>query len=97
MAIFKDKILNELAKDEKIINERYENFKAYQAKAEQIKGFKEEIYQDGFLRDIFEKSLGYTLNTTNPTDFNIEREKKNETDSKKADAVITLNGGGVGR
>jgi len=48
----------------------------------------EEKYQDGFLKDIFENCLGYTLDSTNPNDFNLEREKKNETDSKKADGVI---------
>jgi hypothetical protein len=43
-----------------------------------------------FLKDIFENCLGYTLDSTNPNNFNLEREKKNETDAKKADGVIEL-------
>ncbi|WP_418181203.1 type I restriction endonuclease [Aliarcobacter lanthieri] len=45
---------------------------------------------------MFESCLGYTLKTRNPNSFNIEREKKNETDSKKADGVIYQNGEIIG-
>lgn len=76
--------------DESIIAKRWANFQNYLAKIEFIKTVKEEKYQDGFLKDIFENCLGYTLDSTNPNDFNLEREKKNETDSKKADGVILL-------
>jgi type I restriction-modification system DNA methylase subunit len=57
---------------------------------------KEEKYQDGFLKDIFENCLGYTLETTNPQNCNIRREEKNETDSKKADGVIVIDGKIIG-
>ncbi|MBF0209013.1 MAG: N-6 DNA methylase, partial [Oligoflexia bacterium] len=58
-------------------------------KIELIKKLKEEEYQDGFLRDIFVDVLGYTLK---PDDnFNLVREFKNQSDSKKADGAILKN------
>ncbi len=90
--MFKQKIIDKYAKslDETKLKAAYENFKVYQAKAEAIKGFKEEEYQDGFLRDVFELCLGYTLKTTNPSGYDLSRERKNETDGKKADGAITI-------
>lgn len=90
--MFKQKIINKYAKtlDETKLKAAYENFKSYQAKAEAIKGFKEEEYQEGFLREVFETCLGYTLKTTNPNNYNLSRERKNETDGKKADGAIAI-------
>lgn len=88
MPLFKDKILSQYIQDEQVIEERYTALQAFQSKAEDIKHFKEEQYQTGFLEDIFEKCLGYTLKIHNPKQYNLEREKKDETDGKKADAVI---------
>jgi len=92
MAIFQKTILNQAKQDEVLVAERWSNFQAFKAKADSIRAFKEEEYQEGFLKDIFENCLGYTLKTTNPHSFNLEREKKNETDAKKADGVIVLEG-----
>lgn len=47
---------------------------------------KEEQFQEGFLRELFVKILGYTLNPS--PDYNLITEKKNETNSKKADGAI---------
>jgi type I restriction-modification system DNA methylase subunit len=59
-------------------------------KTEIIKKLKEEEYQDGFLRDIFAEVLGYTLK---PDDnFNLVREFKNPSDSRKADGAILKDG-----
>ncbi|RXJ79064.1 restriction endonuclease subunit M [Aliarcobacter skirrowii] len=91
MSIFQNSVLKTFKQDEKLVAARWAAFQNYKAKVEAIKDFKEEEYQDGFLKDIFEFCLGYTLKTTNPSSFNLEREKKNETDSKKADGVIYLN------
>ncbi|PWE25417.1 Eco57I restriction-modification methylase domain-containing protein, partial [Aliarcobacter skirrowii] len=91
MSIFQNSVLKTFKQDEKLVALRWAAFQNYKAKVEAIKDFKEEEYQDGFLKDIFESCLGYTLKTTNPSSFNLEREKKNETDSKKADGVIYLN------
>ena len=88
MPLFKDKILSQYIQDEQVIEERFAALQAFQSKAEDIKHFKEEQYQTGFLEDIFEKCLGYTLKIHNPKQYNLEREKKDETDGKKADAVI---------
>ena len=88
MSLFKAKILSQYNQDEQVIEQRYALLQNYQKKAEDIKNFREEQYQTGFLEEIFEQCLGYTLKIHNPKNYNLEREKKNETDSKKADAVI---------
>ena len=92
MPIFNPKFLLTQDQDEEKLKKRYINLQIYQAKASDIKSFKEEKFQTQFLKDIFENCLGYTLDTTNPTNFNLEREKKNETDGKKADGAILING-----
>ena len=92
MPIFNTKFLLTQEQDEEKLKKRYVNLQTYQAKASEIKNFKEEKFQTQFLKDIFEDCLGYTLDTTNPINFNLEREKKNETDGKKADGAILING-----
>jgi type I restriction-modification system DNA methylase subunit len=96
LSIFQKSILNSIKQDESLVALRWAAFQNYIAKIDAIRGFKEEVYQDGFFKDIFESCLGYTLKTTNPSDYNLEREKKNETDGKKADGVIYVNGEIIG-
>lgn len=96
MSLFQKSILNSIKQDESLIATRWAAFQNFKSKIEAIRGFKEEVYQDGFFKDIFESCLGYTLKTTNPSDYNLEREKKNETDGKKADGVILLNDVSIG-
>ncbi|MFZ2890369.1 Eco57I restriction-modification methylase domain-containing protein [Sulfuricurvum sp.] len=96
MSIFQKSVLNSIKQDESLVALRWAAFQNYIAKIDAIRGFKEEVYQDGFFKDIFESCLGYTLKTTNPADYNLEREKKNETDGKKADGVIYVNGEIIG-
>ncbi|MCG2417945.1 N-6 DNA methylase [Aequorivita sp. F47161] len=55
---------------------------------ENIRSSKEEQYQEGFLRDLFVKILGYTLNPEH--NFNLTTELKNVKDSKKADGGIII-------
>jgi type I restriction-modification system DNA methylase subunit len=55
---------------------------------------KEEQFQEGFLRELFVKMLGYTLNPS--PNFNLITEQKNETNSKKADGAILIDGKVVG-
>ncbi|MDN5377291.1 MAG: hypothetical protein PWQ42_587, partial [Sulfurospirillum sp.] len=88
--MFQNSILQNVSQDESLVALRWANYQSYKAKLDFLKTVKEEKYQDGFLKDIFESCLGYTLESTNPSEFNLEREKKNETDSKKADGVIYL-------
>jgi methylase of polypeptide subunit release factors len=96
LAIFQKSVLNSIKQDESLVASRWNNFQNYIGKIDAIRGFKEEVYQDGFFKDIFESCLGYTLKITNPNDYNLEREKKNETDGKKADGVIYVNGDVIG-
>lgn len=88
MSMFQKSIINSVKQDETKVALRWASFQKFLEKVEYIKTVKEEKYQDGFLVDIFENCLGYTLDMTNPKSFNLEREKKNETDAKKADGVI---------
>jgi len=96
LSIFQKSIFKNIKQDESLVATRWAEFQKYIAKIDAIKDFKEEVYQDGFFKDIFENCLGYTLKTTNPNDFNLEREKKNETDGKKADGVLYVNGEIIG-
>lgn len=59
-----------------------------------IQQSKEEQFQEGFLRELFVKVLGYTLNPS--PDYNLITEQKNETNSKKADGAILMDGNVVG-
>ncbi|MCC5943456.1 MAG: N-6 DNA methylase [Bernardetiaceae bacterium] len=58
-----------------------------------IRKSKEEQYQRGFLQDLFQNVLGYTLNPT--SNFNLTTEFKNVKDSKKADGAILSDKGKV--
>ena len=55
---------------------------------------KEEQFQEGFLRELFVKVLGYTLNPS--PDYNLITEQKNETNAKKTDGAILLDGKVIG-
>jgi len=96
LALFQKSVLNSITQDEGKVALRWAEYQKFLVKVDAIKGFKEEEYQDGFFKDIFENCLGYTLKTTNPSNFNLEREKKNETDGKKADGVIYVDGNIIG-
>jgi len=96
MSMFQTSVLKNIHQDESIVALRWAEYQKYVSKIEFIRTVKEEKYQDGFLKDIFENCLGYTLDSTNPNDFNLEREKKNETDGKKADGVIYVDNKVIG-
>ena len=78
--------------DDVLVNAAWKKFQAYfldvQIQAN-IQQSKEEQFQEGFLRELFVKVLGYTLNPS--PNYNLITEKKNETNSKKADGAILLN------
>ena len=77
--------------------EAWQKFQAYFLNPtiqENILHSKEEQFQEGFLRELFVKIFGYTLNPS--PDYNLITEQKNETDSKKADGAIWLNGKVIG-
>jgi type I restriction-modification system DNA methylase subunit len=83
--------------DDIVVSEAWKRFQAYffdsQIQAN-IQQSKEEQFQEGFLRELFVKVLGYTLNPS--PDYNLITEKKNETNSKKADGAIQKDGKVIG-
>ncbi|MDP3912679.1 MAG: Eco57I restriction-modification methylase domain-containing protein [Bacteroidota bacterium] len=94
MALFQktveQKYLKQLSSE--LLNEKYQEFKTYFGNTdiqENIRNSKEEQYQEGFLRELFVKILGYKLNPT--PGFNLTTEYKNIKDSKKADGAIIIN------
>ncbi len=99
MQIFQRNILNKYIEglDSTLIDEQYKTFSNFFLDSERqanILNSKEEQFQEGFLRELFVKILGYTLNPD--PNFNLTTEKKNETNSKKADGAILVDGKVVG-
>lgn len=81
------KYLNDL--DSTLIDKKYTDFQDYFANSERqenIINSKEEQFQEGFLRELFVKILGYTLNPE--PKFNPTTELKNIANNKKADGTI---------
>lgn len=83
--------------DEEVVSVAWKQFQAYFLNAQiqtNIQQSKEEQFQEGFLRELFVKVLGYTLNPS--PNYNLITEKKNETNSKKADGAIQKDGKVIG-
>lgn len=74
--------------------QQYQSYFLNQDIQQNILQSKEEQFQEGFLRELFVKVLGYTLNPS--PDYNLITEQKNETNSKKADGAILKDGNVVG-
>ncbi|MFA9392080.1 MAG: Eco57I restriction-modification methylase domain-containing protein [Prolixibacteraceae bacterium] len=94
MALFQKTVEQKYLKqlNSELINAKYLEFKTYFANPaiqENIRNSKEEQFQEGFLRELFVKILGYTLNPA--PNFNLTTEYKNIKDSKKADGAILFN------
>lgn len=95
MSLFQKSVEQKYLKqfDSKQIETKFNEFTTYfgiPAIQENIRNSKEEQFQEGFLRELFVKILGYTLNPT--PDYNLISEQKNVKDSKKADGAIIVNG-----
>lgn len=76
---------------QEIVHQKWNEFTAYfhnPERQENIRKSKEEQFQEGFLRELFVKILGYTLNPE--PNFNLTTEYKNVKDSKKADGAIIV-------
>lgn len=83
--------------DDKQVQVAWSQFRSYFLNKDiqqNIKHSKEEQFQEGFLRELFVKVLGYTMNPS--PDFNLITEKKNETNAKKADGAIQKGGVVIG-
>ena len=74
--------------------EQYQSYFLNKEIQQNIRQSKEEQFQEGFLRELFVKVLGYTLNPS--PGYNLITEKKNETNSKKADGAIEKDGKVIG-
>jgi len=99
VALFQKTVLKEFVKaqNQVLIQEAFDKFQAHfgnPAVQQNILQAKEEQYQEGFLKDLFVNVLGYSLYPQ--PNYNLITEQKNETDSKKADAAILLEGKMVG-
>ena len=99
MPLFQSSVLNKYLKeqDEPAIKEAFNKFTAYfhnPTIQENIRESKEEQFQEGFLRELFVKVLGYVINP-NP-EFNLTTEFKNQTGAKKADGAILKDGVAIG-
>jgi type I restriction-modification system DNA methylase subunit len=91
MALYQTSVLNKYLseQDRELVLNQYSIFKNYFLNTtiqENIIASKEEEFQEGFLRELFVKVLGYTINPE--PNFNLITELKNEKDSKKADGAI---------
>ncbi|MFZ4454843.1 MAG: Eco57I restriction-modification methylase domain-containing protein [Bacteroidales bacterium] len=74
------------------LNPIYDKYLAYFGNEERqanIRQVSEEQYQGEFIRALFVDILGYTAQPE--PNYNLLREKKNETDSKSADAALLIN------
>ena len=74
--------------------EQYQSYFLNEDIQANIQKIKEEQFQEGFLRELFVKVLGYTINPS--PDYNLTTELKNEVGSKKADGAILLEGKVIG-
>ncbi|MDR0938220.1 MAG: transposase [Mediterranea sp.] len=75
------------------IHAAYQTYAAYfldPAIQTNIRDGKEEQFQEAFLRELFVKVLGYTLNPS--PNYNLITERKHVTDAQKADGAILVDG-----
>lgn len=99
MSLFQKSVVNKYLTnlDSAILKKAYDQYLQFYGDKERIENIRllnEENYQEGFLREIFVDVLGYTINPDK--NYNLTTEYKNETDSRKADGAILLNGSAIG-
>lgn len=95
MALFQNSVLKKYlaAEDQSLIKEAFSAYQKYfhhPQVRENIRAAKEEQFQEGFLRELFVKIFGYTINPE--PDYNLTTELKNIRDSKKTDGAILKDG-----
>lgn len=94
MALFQESVLKQQLSNlnDDLLVPNWEQFKSYfksTSTQEKILELKEEEFQGDFLFELFDKCLGYTKSLDGR---NLFQELKNETDSKKADGAIKIDG-----
>ncbi|MFL0681719.1 MAG: Eco57I restriction-modification methylase domain-containing protein [Algoriphagus aquaeductus] len=95
MALFQSSVLKKYlaAQEHRPIHEAFAAYLTYFHNPrirDNIRAAKEEQFQEGFLRELFVKIFGYTINPE--PDFNLTTELKNIKDSKKTDGAILKDG-----
>jgi hypothetical protein len=98
MALFQQSVIKKHIEslNSKLIEERWQLFRSIfhsSEKQQNIRSSKEEQYQEGFLRDLFVRVFGYTINPE--PNFNLLTEQKNINNSRKADGAIIIDGKAV--
>ncbi len=99
MALFQKSVTKKYLKnlDNQKVSKAYIYFQNFYGDKERLKNImqlKEENYQEGFLREIFVQTLGYTLNPDK--NYDLTTEFKNLKDSRKADGAILKDGKAIG-
>ena len=74
--------------------EQYQSYFLNEDIQANIQKIKEEQFQEGFLRELFVKVLGYTINPS--PNYNLTTELKNDVGAKKADGAILIDGKVIG-
>lgn len=83
--------------DEKLTTKAWGQYTSYFLNEDiqaNIHKIKEEQFQEGFLRELFVKVLGYSINPS--PNYNLTTEQKNEVGSKKADGAILIDNKVIG-
>ena len=89
------KYLNQLSEEQ--TEKPWEQYRQFFMNADiqaNIHKIKEEQFQEGFLRELFVKVLGYAINPS--PNYNLTTELKNEVGAKKADGAILADGKVIG-
>jgi len=99
MSLFQKSVTNKYFKtlDTKKVDKAFDNFQKFygdKLRLANIMQLKEENYQEGFLREIFVETLGFTINPDK--DYNLTTEYKNQKDARKADGAIIRDGKAIG-
>ena len=97
MALFQKSVLKSYLEklDEDLIKQSWETYQSYfldTAKQKEILDKNEIQFQTLFLLNLFDKCLGYTLDSDKNSSQNLFPETKNQTDSKTADGAIKIDG-----
>lgn len=99
MSIFQKSVVNRHLKnlDEDKVNYAFGKFQKFHEDKERLQNImqlKEKNYQEGFLREIFVQTLGYTINPGK--NYNLTTGFKNQKTSRKADGAILKNENAIG-
>ncbi len=99
MSLFQKSVTNKYLKtlENDKVDKAFENFQKFygdKLRLANIMQLKEENYKEGFLREIFVQTLGYTINPDE--NFNLTTEYKNQKDTRKADGAILRDGKAIG-